>query len=216
VNTRTLLAIGLSLVTAFAYAQTRLEKISGDVVALDNGVLQIKAGTASPTAVKLGNNARITVRMPTDFAKLAPGMYLGTTAVPQPDGTLLASEVHVFPEAQRGNGEGHRPMDTPGNTMTNATVSKVGEGAAPRNTMTNATVANVAGGARARSMTLTYNGGEKVVIVPEGIPILLGEVGDRSLLIPGAHVVVYASRQPDGSLTTERVSVGRGDYVPPL
>ena len=216
-NARSLLLFGVALVAGVTQAQTPLEKISGDVVALDGGMLQVRAAAAQAIAIKLGPNARITVRTPTEFATLAPGMYLGTTAVPQPDGTLLASEVHVFPEAQRGTGEGHRPMDTPGNTMTNATVSKVAEGAAaPRNTMTNATVANVAGSARSRSMTLTYKGGEKVVVVPDGIPILLGDTGDRTLLTPGAHVVVYASRQPDGSLATERVSVGKGSFVPPL
>jgi hypothetical protein len=87
---------------------------------------------------------------------------------------------------------------------------------APRNTTTNATVSSVGSGARSRSMTLTYNGGEKVVVVPEGIPIMFSDVGDRALLIPGAHVLVYATRQPDGSLSSERISVGKGNYVPPL
>lgn len=215
-NARSLLSFGLALLAGVAQAQTPLEKISGVVVALDGGMLQVRSAAAQAIAIKLGPNARITVRTPTEFATLAPGMYLGTTAVPQPDGTLLASEVHVFPEAQRGTGEGHRPMDTPGNTMTNATVSKVADGAAaPRNTMTNATVATVAGSAR-NSMTLTYKGGEKVIVVPDGIPILLGDAGDRTLLTPGANVVVYAARQPDGSLATERVSIGKGSFVPPL
>jgi hypothetical protein len=37
---------------------------------------------------------------------IAQGSYVGTTAVPQPDGTLLAKEVHIFTEAQRGTGRG--------------------------------------------------------------------------------------------------------------
>ena len=113
---------------------------------------------------------------------------------------LYASEVHIFPESMRGTGEGHRPMDTgPGNTMTNATVSsvgavKAGDAAGAGNTMTNATVAQVARGEPERRLTLTYAGGEKVVIVPANTPIVMVEPADRSLLTPGAHVIVYATQ----------------------
>jgi hypothetical protein len=212
VNLRLIVPMCIALLASGAQAQSPLERVSGDVVALDNATLQVKTAKGQTVPVKLAANARVTVRAPTDIAGIAPGMYVATTAVPQPDGTLLASEIRIFPESQRGTGEGHRPMDTPGNTMTNATVSKV---SAPANTMTNATVATVAGGGGSRKMTLTYKDGEKVVVVPEGIPIVQSEVGDRALLVAGAHVVVYASRQPDGSLSSERVSVGKGNYVPP-
>ncbi len=43
--------------------------------------------------------------------------------MPQADGTQKAVEIHIFPEAMRGTGEGHRPWDLmPNSTMTNATV----------------------------------------------------------------------------------------------
>lgn len=147
---------------------------------------------------------------------MKPGSYVATTAVPQPDGTLLAKEVHVFTEAQRGTGEGHYPMSTPGDTMTNATVSSVAV-AHPRDTMTNATVAGAATGpAGDHRLTLTYKGAEQTVVVPDGVPIIASEPGDRSLLVPGAHVVVYAHPQSDGRMTVERVSVGKGGFAPPI
>ena len=141
------------------------------------------------------------------------------TAAPQADGTLVASEVQVFPESMRGTGEGHRPMSpdsgaSAGATMTNATVASVA-GAKAGNTMTNATVSSVAPGERAMRMTLTYKGGEKIVVVPEGILVFMTEVADRSSLVPGAHVVAYVAKQPDGILVAERVSVGKNGYVPP-
>ena len=83
------------------------------------------------------------------------------------------------------------------------------------NTTTNATVSSVAPGERALRMTLTYKGGEKIVVVPEGILVFMTEVADRSSLVPGAHVVAYVAKQPDGVLLAERVSVGKNGYVPP-
>ena len=104
----------------------------------------------------------------------------------------------------------------PGSTMTNATIASVGgRGAAARGTATNATVAEVSGAADGRALTLTYKGGEKVVVVPDNVPIVMVEPADRSLLVPGAHVVVYAAAQPDGTLVSERLTVGKNGFVPP-
>jgi hypothetical protein len=44
----------------------------------------------------------------------------------QPDGSLNAVEVHIFPESMRGTREGHYPWDLqPQSTMTNANVEQV-------------------------------------------------------------------------------------------
>jgi hypothetical protein len=109
-------------------------------------------------------------------------------------------------------------MDTePGSTMTNATIASVGgRGAAARSTTTNATVAQVSGGSDVHTLTLAYKGGEKIVVVPENVPIVMVEPADRSLLVPGAHVIVYGARQPDGTLAADRLTVGKNGFVPPL
>jgi predicted regulator of Ras-like GTPase activity (Roadblock/LC7/MglB family) len=87
--------------------------------------------------------------------------------------------------------------------------------AAPRSTMTNATVANVASSGSARRITVKYKGGEQTVVIGADVPVLMVEAGDPSLLVPGAHVVVTAARQLDGTLTTDRISVGTNGIVPP-
>jgi len=33
--------------------------------------------------------------------------------------------------------------------------------------------------------------------------------------VPGAHVVVYAAAQSDGTLAAERLTVGKNGFVPP-
>ena len=65
-------------------------------------------------------------------------------------------------------------------------------------------------------MTLKYKDGEKVVIVPAGAPVVTFEPGDRAMLVPGAHVMFGANKQPDGTLTAARVNVGKDGLVPPM
>jgi hypothetical protein len=186
-------------------AQAPGERLSGEVMGLDGGKLSIKTATGEPLTVALADNARITIRAPGDLSRLDPGLYVGVTAAPQPDGTLLASQISVFPESMRGTNEGHRPMaNLPGSTMTNATVQHV----------TNASVTGVSGTADARRLVLSYAGGQKTVIVPPSAVVVFSEIGDRNALVPGAHVIVYATRRSDASLVSERVSVGKNGSVP--
>ena len=203
---------------AAAHAQPATQRIRGDVAAVRGKDLDIRTSTGQTVTVRTTEQLRVSARSAADLDKLAPGVFIGTTAVAQPDGTLKASEVHVFPESMRGTGEGHRPMDAePGSTMTNATVTSVAPAAAaPRSTMTNATVAGVAPAGVARRLTLKYKGGEQTVIVGRDVPIVMVEAGDPSMLVPGAHVVVTASRKLDGTLTTDRISVGLNGVVPPI
>jgi hypothetical protein len=213
---KTIAAVAVGLLVGGGLAQAQAQKITGEVVRLDGSALQIKASDGQVQVLALSDKTRLSARSPATWAQIATNTFLGTTAVPQSDGTLLASEVHIFPESMRGTGEGHRPMDTPGNTMTNATVSQVGADAKPRNTMTNATVTGVGTAPTTRRLTLTYPGGEKVVVVPPDTPIVMVEVADRALLSPGAHVIVFASRLPDGSLGADRITVGMNGFTPPM
>ena len=82
-----------------------------------------------------GNKATVTLPVDINVTQVAPiepsairaGSYIGTAAVKEPDGTLRALEVHVFPEAMRGTGDGHRPYDMgPNSSMTNGTVEQAG------------------------------------------------------------------------------------------
>jgi Domain of unknown function (DUF5666) len=209
---------GVLMLAGAAHAQAL--KMSGDVIRLDASNLQMRTSDGQMVSLKVGDNVRMTERSPADIDRIVPGAFIGTTAAPGADGMLVASEVHIFPESMRGTGEGHRPMDTgSGNTMTNATVSSVVAGNADAkrgNTMTNATVAVVAGSAPERRLTLTYPGGEKVVLVPAATPIVMIAPADRSMLLAGAHVAVYATKQPDGSLVADRITIGKNGFVPPL
>jgi len=120
-------------------------------------------------------------------------MYLGTTATRQPDGTFLASEVHIFSEDQRGTGEGHRPLGsdpTSGATMTNANVERV----------ENVTL-------KGRLINLKYSGGEVKVFVPPKIPIVRRVMTDRTALIDGAQVSVQTTQNLEGIPIATQITV---------
>jgi hypothetical protein len=142
---------------------------------------------------------------PLALADIKPGSYIGTAAMPQADGSQLALEVVVFPEAARGAGEGHRPWDLrPESTMTNATVADLA--AAP---------SSVPGG---QKLTLRYKDGEKTVIVPPNAPVVSfkpGKADENVLLVPGAKVMITAQEQ-GGKPTALRVIVGRDGFAPPM
>jgi hypothetical protein len=137
--------------------------------------------------------------MPTDISSIQPGSFVGTAALPRAaDGKLEALEVVVFPEAARGAGEGHFPWDLK-----------------PESSMTNATVADLARSANGRTLILRYKGGEKTVIVPNGVPIVTLGPGDRSLIVSGAKVFIVADTDDD-QFTVRRLLIGRNGFQPPM
>jgi hypothetical protein len=196
----TLIVTGLlSFFAALAIAQAPPQRIRGDVVALDGNTLQVKTRAGEALTIKLADNFAVSAIVKRDLAAVVPGTFIGTATVPGKDGTLQSLEVLIFPEAARGSGEGHYPWDLQPDSM-----------------MTNATVSEVVAVDAARKLTLKYKDGEKVVMVPPGTPVVTFEPGDRAMLVPGAHVMFGATKQPDGTLTAGRVSVGKDGLVPPM
>ena len=190
------------------------EHVRGEITAVDGDSVTVKTRGGKTEKLSLGSDVKVAVADKGEMADVRDGAFIGTTAVAQSDGTLRAIEVHIFPDSMRGTGEGHRPWDLqPGSTMTNATVSKAdsSSGKSP-STMTNATVAKTSG----RKLTLKYKDGEKTVLVPSNAKIVKLEPGDRSQLKPSVHVFAIATRQPDGTLQAQRLTIGKGSVVPPM
>ena len=190
----------LLLVPAAASAEGRPElvRVRGAVESLEGQTLTVRTREGGSEKVALADDYAVSIVTRADLADVKPGDYVGTAALVQPDGTLKAQMVQIFPEALRGIAEGHFPWDlTPDSTMTNATVADV--------------VSRVDG----RTLALKYKGGEKTVAVPLSAPVVTLKPGRRELLEPGAHVFIVAARQADGSLKAGRVSVGENGMVPP-
>jgi hypothetical protein len=64
-------------------------------------------------------------------------------------------------------------------------------------------------------MTLRYKDGEKTIVVPNGIPVVTVKPADRSLLVPGAKVLVFAQVR-NGQPTALRATAGRNGFAPPM
>jgi hypothetical protein len=198
-NSAAALAFGLSLLGSAAFAQAPARtRIRGTIDAVKDERLDLTTRQGEKVTVSVGASPTITALSNGKLSDVKPGSYVGTAAVPQPDGTLKALELQVFPESMRGVGEGSRPWD-----------------AAPQSSMTNGTVGSVVG-TSGRDITIQYGGGEKKVVVPPGAPVVTYEPGTRALLTPGAHVFIMATRSADGTLSTDRVIVGKDGIVPPM
>ena len=102
------------------------------------------------------------------LADVKDGEFIGSGAMPQPDGTQKAVEVHIFAESMRGTGEGFRRWTAAGSTMTNGTAG--------------ATVTGVSGPV----ITVKYKGGEQKIVVSPDTPIVKYVIGDAGDLKPGA------------------------------
>jgi hypothetical protein len=170
-------------------------RVRGKIVSLAGSELVVASANGN-VKVKVAEKTAILGEVPIKFSEITPGKYLGTTATEQPDGSFLASEVHVLPEHQRGLSEGHRPLSSApesGATMTNGNVERVED----------VTVQSLKG----RSMTVKYKGGEVKVFIPPDIPVVKRVVGDRSSFKPGVELSVQGARGSDGSLTASEITV---------
>jgi len=192
---------------ASAFAQDKPVRVRGTIEQIDSGMMTVKTREGDTLKVKLADEGKVIALVKASLDDIKPNSYVGSTAMPQPDGSWKAVEIHIFPEEMRGTGEGDRPYDyKPRSTMTNGTVNNVGKD------KVNGTVAGE-GGSR---LTLNYKDGSKNIDVTPETVIVTYVPGSREELKAGARIYIpAATRQSDGTLTTARVNVGRG-VAPPM
>jgi hypothetical protein len=182
-----------------AFAQETV-RVRGTVERIDGSTLYVKTRDGVDLKIGLSEKPVFTAIVPATLADLKPGTYVGSAAMPGPDGSLSAVEVHIFPEAMRGTGEGHRPWD--GGAQT---------------TMTNANVETAVAGVDGQMLTLKYKDGEKKLLVTPKTAIVSFAPGDRAEVRPGTKIFIAAAqKQPDGSLLATRISYGRDGLMPPM
>ena len=168
-------------------------------IAPDGSTLTARARNGEEKTVRLNDKTRLVLVVPATLADVKPGSFIGVAATPNQNGEQTALDVHIFPEAMRGTGEGFRPYDlAPGSTMTNGNVD--------------ARVDNVSG----PKLTVSYKGGQQTILVDPKTPIVAFAPGSRSDLKPGAAVIVRGARENDGSIDAAAVLVGKDGLVPPM
>ena len=180
---------------ASSFAQPATIAVRGKIASLTGQELIVSSANGDVKTI-LTDKTVIRAETPINLSEISSGMYLGTTATKQADGTFLASEVHVFSEDQRGTGEGHRPLGSApqsGATMTNANVEHVED----------VEIKDVKG----RLVSLKYKDGAVKVVVPPNIPLVKRVRSDRSALKSGVEVSLQGAQTPDGALAATQITV---------
>ena len=175
-------------------------RVRGTIERIDGSTLFVKTRDGADLKIALADKPVFTAIIPATLADLKPGTYVGSAAMPGPDGSLSAVEVHIFPEAMRGTGEGHRPWD-----------------GGAQATMTNANVETAVAGVDGQMLTLKYKDGEKKLLVTPQTAIVSFAPGDRAEVKPDTKIFISAAqKQADGSLVAARMSYGRDGLTPPM
>ena len=200
-----LLLIGLAVSAYPASAQApQPTRIRGVVQALKGNMLTVSTDHGA-VQLTLGEHTGINGVEKRSIADIRDGVFIGTTAIKDAKGRWRATEVHIFPEAMRGAGEGHYAWDRPGSTMTNAAVT--------------GTVRSRGG----RTLELKYTkGGEHnaagqiEVRVTRATKIVAFVPGSRSLLVPGAAVFALAIPAKDGGANALGIVAETHGVKPPM
>jgi hypothetical protein len=175
-------------------------RVRGTIERLEGPVYVVKARDGGELKVTLMDNGLVVALVKASLADIKPGLFVGSTGMPQPDGSQKAIEVHIFPEAMRGTGEGHYPWDLQADS-----------------TMTNANVEESVAGVDGQTPTLKYKTGEKKIVVTPQTAIVTYNPGDKADLKPGTKIFIGAAKkQPDGTLQAARINYGKDGLTPPM
>ena len=181
------------LVTSVADAQT--VRLRGTITAVEGSMLSVRSREGENLALQMPDNVAVAVAKAVRFEDIKQGDYVGAATMKQPDGSMVAIEVHYLAPTVP---EGQTPWDLePGSTMTNAKVS-----------------ASVAATGK-RELTLQFKGGSQKIMVPESAALVRAVPATRADLKPGEYVFAIVQKGADGKLTAPRIQVSKDGVKPP-
>jgi hypothetical protein len=174
-----------------------VKPLRGTVDSVENNTLNFTTRAGAHQSIGLSDKTGIRSVSKASIDSIKSDSFIGSAATPQADGTLKALEVTVFEASLKGSGEGHygwENADGSTGTMTNGTVGKLTQ-------------------ANGRTLSVSYKGGEKQLVVPEDVPIAYVQAGKVDELVKGAKIVVFPGE--DGK-TARGVAVGKDGFQPPM
>ena len=199
------MAIAAVLVALFAIpalAQNPPEgtptRVRGMVDKLDGQTLTVKSRAGDVVTIALAPDVAIQTLVKKSLADIKPGDFVASTGIKDKDGKIHAIEVRIFPAATPDGGRQFAWDLGPDSVMTNATVGTVTK--APEGMI----------------LHVTFKGGESEYSVGPDVPVLANAPGDASVLKPGVAVFVIAVKNPDGSLTSNRIYAEKDGIKPPM
>ena len=184
--------------------------VTGTIQSVVGTMVTIKAADGSVKTAALAPTATFSTSQKVKLSDIKPNDFIATGGTLGPDGKIHSNEIRIFPEANRGRGEGSYPMAQAGQVMTNATVTQVISVPAGGGTMKMSFKGSIgadgkcsgrAGVADAAPCTGTTD----IEVAPDIIVNRQG-VGDASMLKAGTNATVTLTGA-DGAQTISRVTI---------
>ncbi|MER8427639.1 hypothetical protein [Mesorhizobium sp. M1403] len=172
--------------------------IRGTIETFSASVLKVKTREGATVDVALVDGWKISAVARAQVTDIKPGDFVGIASQPKAEGGDGALEVLIFPPELRGAGEGSYGWDLK-----------------PNSSMTNATVADAVKDIQGRTVTVSYQGKEKKIAIPNGTPVVTLAAATKDDLASGAVVFIVAEKAASGVLG-HQVVVGKDGVVPPM
>jgi hypothetical protein len=193
-----LAAFSFALICTASSASAQDVRLRATIEKVDGPVYTVKNRDGAEYKLTVSDPPLFVAIAPATMADIKPGMFVGSAGTMQEDGTQKAIEVHIFPEAMRGTGEGHYDWDL-----------------LPKSKMTNANVEQMVTSSNGQVLSVKYKDGEKKLLVTPETVVVTYVPGSKDDLKPGTRIFVGAARkQPDGTLQTPRITYGRNGAGP--
>ena len=179
-----LLGVLVAISVAPALAQTNTAvNVFGTVEQIGADSLSVKTDDGALETYKLAPKLTVFQNKRATLADIKPNDFVASAAIRKQDGKLHSTELRIFPEAIRGQGDGQRPMnDEKKQTMTNATV-------------TGSVIVN-----GSNEITVKFKGGDSQLIVDPGIPVIRIDIVDKDMVKSGVKVRVQGVNNADGTV----------------
>ncbi len=192
-------AFVLLFAASMAAAQAPV-RVRGVIDNVDGKTLSVKARDGAMVQVKLADDARVLTLDKKSLADVKQGVFVGITAMPQPDGTQKAVEIHIFPDAMRGTGEGHYPWDL-----------------MPNSTMTNGNIESQVVSNDGQTLVMKYKDGEKSIIVPANVEVVMFVPATVADIKAGEKFFVPRGKKlPDGAVEAGVIIINSRGVDPPM
>jgi hypothetical protein len=195
---------------AVIQAATPISGVLGKITAVSANKFDVQSKDGLVHVVT-GDDLTTYKQSPSDLGHVTPSSFVGVKSERQANGPEMAQLVLIFPPELRGAAEGSVLLDAPpGATahgrMTNGSVAAP---TAPTSRMTNGTVQT--GGDR--TLVVQYQDGAQTISVPPNTPV--NEIKPERVKLEAGDVVYAATtKQPDGTLTANKVFVFISAHAP--
>jgi len=140
-------------------------------------------------------------QVPSDLSHVANNSYIGVPSIQQQNGKEIAQQIMIFPPELRGAAEGSVITGTATGTaghsrMTNGSVART----VSNSRMTNGTAQKDGG----TTLVVHYQDGAQTISVPPNVKVT--EIAPQKVtLAAGDTVYVATTKQPGGTLTTDKI-----------